>query len=101
MPHVTALINIITLKKYNKNFQQSKKMIVTIKTIEMNMLINMLSLTAQRLADRKGYSFFPQVALHSLSCCRVVTTAVSPGYHLKSQMMINTIGSDNSKRPLL
>lgn len=96
----SALINVITLRNIIKKIQWSKKIIVTIKDIQMNMLIN-IPLNCTETKRHRVCSPLPRCSAYFVimlqscrDCCLLVMI-------FKSQLMINTFGSDSCKRPVL
>lgn len=99
VPCSSALINVITLRNIKK-IQRSKKIIVTIKAIQMNMLIN-IPLNCTETKRHRVCSPLPRCSAYFVimlqscrDCCLLVMI-------FKSQLMINTFGSDSCKRPVL
>lgn len=100
MPCSSALINVITLRNIKKKIQRSKKIIVTVKAIQMNMLIN-IPLNCTETKRHRVCSPLPHCSAYFVimlqscrDCCLLVMI-------FKSQLMINTFGSDSCKRPVL
>lgn len=100
VPCRSALINVITLRNIIKKIQRSKKIIVTIKAIQMNMLIN-IPLNCTETKRHRVCSPLPRCSAYFVimlqscrDCCLLVMI-------FKSQLMINTFGSDSCKRPVL